>query len=79
MTGFWKQARGDHIMVAAFTSSIFISLFFSMEWFGGNSPFSVVFFFFSMIAGFIIPMYFIPVAWVNNELPKYHFWRDLLS
>jgi len=66
-------------MVAAFTSSIFISWVISINMFGGDTPFSVMFFFISMLTGFLVPLYCIPAAWVNNELPPHHFWRDLLS
>ena len=77
---FWKQARGDHIMTAAIVMSFIFSYTVAqiiLAPFPGS--YKAVFFFFSSMAGVLIPLYIIPVNWVNNELPKGHFWRDLLS
>lgn len=75
----WKKSNGAHMLVSALTTSLFLSLYFAIVWFGGNSPFSVEFFFFTSLAGFLIPVFLIPTEWIDNSIPDHPFWKEVLS
>lgn len=78
---FWKQARGDHILVAALVTAMVLSWSIGIIYFGSNAT-GVYFSFFGSIWGFLLPSMYVSEFkrdWINNDLPKYHFWRDLIS
>jgi hypothetical protein len=75
---FWKQSRGDHILTAMIVSAFIFSYIIGLAVFGNNA-FGLLFFFCGSLFGILFPIPFIPMEWINNELPKHHFWRDLLT
>lgn len=77
----WKQARGDHIVSSAAVASTGLSLISWYFLFNGTI-FGIGYYIGTAVFGTILPCWIISEyfpEWINNDLPKYHFWRDLLT
>jgi hypothetical protein len=76
----WKQARGDHILVVTLTMSVILSHIVGVYLFGQIR--GLLFLLCTFPFSFFLSFWYLSTfhnEWINNELPKYHFWRDLLT